>query len=214
MDRQCRCPDVIVRAPVCDNDHDLTFVRFGFAKELVCCKGDGGPGAGPATPVVNALDGVQQLCLVIVLSKCELQPLLIGVLHGSHSCVCVRDLKLPCDVGHKLQHSAEVARPNAAGTVDHEGDVVGVEASLAAHQAVCVTHPLHQRLDGLSQSKPAVHRKGEEAVCSAHSLWDEEQVCQTVLMKALTNLQNKTSPSQQSWPQLGFVSRSHPRPRW
>lgn len=148
MDSQCRCSDVIIGAPICNNNHDLAFVGFGFAEELLRGVGDGSTGAGPATPVVDAFDGVQQLGLVVVLTKGKLQPLLVGVLHSTDPCVCVRDLKLTRDVGHKLQHRAEVAGPHAAGPVDDEGDVVGVEAGFAAHQPVCVTHSLHQRLCG------------------------------------------------------------------
>ncbi len=173
MDSQCRCPDVIVGASVCNDNHDLALVGFGFAEKLLCGVGDGGTGAGPAAPVVDALDGVQQLGLVVVLAEGKLQPLLVGVLHSSDPRVRVRDLKLPRDVGHELQHRAEVAGSHAAGAVDDEGDVVGVEAGFAAHQAVCVTHSLHQGLHGLPQSKPAGHGQGEEAVRPAHSLWDE-----------------------------------------
>lgn len=173
MDSQCRCPDVIIGAPIRDDDHDLAFVGFGFAEKLLCGVGDGSTSAGPAAPVVDAFDGVQQLGLVVVLAEGELQSLLIGVLHSSDPRVCVGDLELPRDVGHKLQHRAEVASSHAAGAVDDKGDVVGVDAGFAAHQAVCVTHSLHQGLHGLPQSKPAVHRQGEEAVCPTHSLWSE-----------------------------------------
>lgn len=215
MDSQRRRPDVIIRASVGNNDHDLTLVGFGFAEQLLCCIGDCGPGAGPAAPIVDALDGVQQLGLVVVLSKGELQPLLVGVLHGSHPRVRVRDLKLPGDVGHELEHRAEVAGAHAAGAVDHEGDVVGVETGLAAHQAVRVAHPLHQRLHGLSQSKPAVHGGGEEAVCPAHSLRDQRQTrFQGVLVEGLTDLCNQTVPCQQSWPRPDSASHCRQGPRW
>lgn len=170
MDSQCRCPDVIVGAPVRNDNHDLAFVGFGFAEKLLCSVGDGSTGAGPAAPVVDAFDGVQQLGLVVVLAEGKLQPLLVGVLHGPDPRVRVRDLELSRDVGHKLQHRAEVAGSHAAGAVDDEGDVVGVQAGFAAHQAVGVTHSLHQGLHGLPQRKPAGHRQGEEAVCPTHSL--------------------------------------------
>lgn len=170
MDSQCRCNDVIIGAPICNDNHDLAFVGFGFAEKLLCGVGDGSTSAGPAAPVVDAFDGVQQLGLVVVLAEGKLQPLLVGVLYSPDPCVRVRDLKLPRDVGNKLQHRAEVASSHAAGAIDDKGDVVGVEAGFAAHQAVCVTHSLHQRLHGLPQSKPAGHRQGEEAVCPTHSL--------------------------------------------
>ena len=173
LDSQCRYPDVVVGAPIRDDDHDLALVGFGFAEELICGEGDGGTGAGPATPVVDAFDGVEQLAFVVVLAEAELQPLLVGVLHGPDPCVRVGDLKLSRDVGHKLQHSAEVAGSHAAGPINDKGDVVGVEAGFAAQQAVCVTHPLHQGLHGLPQSKPAVHRQRVEAICPTHSLWRE-----------------------------------------
>lgn len=173
MDSQCRHPDVIIRAPVSNDDHDLAFVGFGFAEKLLCGVGDGSASAGPAAPVVDAFDGVEQLGLVVVLAEAKLQPLLVGVLHSSDPRVGVGDLKLPRDVGHKLQHRAEVASPHATGAVDDEGDVVGVEAGLAAQQAVCVTHSLHQRLHGLPQGEPAGHGQGVEAVGPTHSLLDE-----------------------------------------
>lgn len=143
MDGLRRCPDVIVGAPVRDDNHDLALVGFGFAEELLCRVGDGGASAGPAAPVVDALDGVQQLGLVVVLPEGELQPLLVGVLHRADPGVRVRDLELPGDVGHELEHRAEVACAHTAGAVDDEGDVVSVEAGLAAHQAVRVANPLH-----------------------------------------------------------------------
>lgn len=171
LDGECRCPDIIVGAPVRDDDHDLAFVGFGFAEELLGGVSDGGARAGAAAPVVDAFDGVQQLGLVVVLAEGKLQPLLVGVLHSSDPGVRVRDLELPGDVGHKLQHRAEVAGPHAAGAVDDEGNVVGVEAGFAAHQPVRVAHSLHQGLHGLPQSKPAVDGQGEEAVCATHGLW-------------------------------------------
>lgn len=171
LDGQCRYPDVIIGAPIRDDDHNLAFVGFGFAEKLVCGEGDGSTSAGPAAPVVDAFDGVEQLSLVVVLAKTKLQPLLVGVLHGSDPCVRVGDLKLSRDVGHKLQHRAEVAGSHAAGAINDKGDVIGVEAGFAAQQAVCVTHPLHQGLHGLPQSKPAVHGQRVEAICPTHSLW-------------------------------------------
>lgn len=171
LDGQSRCPDVIIGAAICNDNHDLALVGFGFAEELLCGEGDGSTSAGPTAPVVDALDGIQQLGLVVVLAEGKLQSLLVGVLHSSDPRVCVRDLKLPRDVGHKLQHRAEVAGSHAAGAVDDKGDVVGVEARLAAHQAVCITHSLHQGLHGLPQGKPAVDRQGEEAVRPTHGLW-------------------------------------------
>lgn len=176
MDSRCRLPDVVIGTPVCNHNHDLAFVGFGLAEKLLRGVGDGGARAGPATPVVDALDGVEQVGLVAVLAEGELQPLLVGVLHSAHARVCVRDLELPRDVGHELQHGAEVAGAHAAGAVDDEGDVVCVEAGLAAHQAVCATHPLHQRLHQLPQGKPAAHGQREEAVGPTHSLKDRSKL--------------------------------------
>lgn len=167
---QCRGPHVIVRATVCNDDHDLAFVGFGLAEELIGSKRDSRSCAGSAAPVVYTLDGVEQVSFVIVLSESKLQPLLVRVLYDSHARVRVRDLELPRHVRHELQHGAEVSRPHAAGAVDDEGDVVGVEAGLTAHQALCVAHSLHQRLRGFPQSKPARYREREEAVGPAHGL--------------------------------------------
>lgn len=102
MDSQCRCSDIIIRAPICNDNHDFAFVGFGFAEKLLCSVGDGSTSAGPTTPVVDAFDGIQELSLVVVLAEGKLQPLLVGVLHSSDPCVGVRDLKLTSDVGHKL----------------------------------------------------------------------------------------------------------------
>lgn len=176
MDSCCRLPDVVIGTPVRNHNHDLAFVGFGLAEKLLRGEGDGGAGAGPAAPVVDALDGVEQVGLVVVLAEGELQPLLVGVLHGAHPRVCVRDLKLLRDVGHELQHGAEVAGAHAAGAVDDEGDVVGVEAGLAAHQAVSVTHPLHQRPHQLPQSKPAAHGQREEAAGPTHRLKERKRI--------------------------------------
>lgn len=177
MDSECRCSDVIIGAPIRNNNHDLAFVGLGLAEELLCSVGDSSTSAGPAAPVIDAFDGVQQLSLVVVLAKSKLQPLLVGVLHSPNSRVCVRDLKLPRDVGHKLQHGAEVAGPHTAGAVDDKSDVVGVEACFAAKQPVCVTYSLHQRLHSFPQSKPAGHRQRVEAICPTHGLWDEMTHC-------------------------------------
>lgn len=163
-------PDVVVGAAIRDDDHDLALVRFGFAEELLGGVRDGRASAGATAPVVDALDGVEQLGFGVVLAKGELQPLLIGVLHGADARVRVGDLELARDVSHELQHCAEVARAHAAGAVDDESDVVRVEAGLAAHQSVRVAHALHQGLHGLPQGEPAVHRQGEEAVGATHGL--------------------------------------------
>lgn len=176
MDSRCRLSDVVIGTPVRNHDHDLALVGFGLAEKLLRGVGDGGAGAGPAAPVVDALDGVEQLGLVAVLAEGELQPLLVGVLHGAHPRVRVRDLELARDVGHELQHGAEVASSHATGAVDDEGDVVGIEAGLAAHQAVGVTHPLHQRLHQLPQSKPAAHGQREEAVGPTHRLKERSKL--------------------------------------
>lgn len=176
LDGQGGLPDVVVGASVRDHDHDLAFVGFGLAEELLGGKGDGGAGAGAAAPVVDTLDGVEQVGLVGVLAEGELQPLLVGVLHRPHPGVRVRDLELPRDVGHELQHGAEVAGAHAAGAVDDEGDVVGVQAGLAADQAVGVTQPLHQRLRRLPQSKPAAHGQREEAVGATHGLKERRRL--------------------------------------
>lgn len=133
MNSQRGDPDVIIGAPVRDDDHYLAFVGFGFTEKLLGGVGDGSTGAGPAAPIVDALDGVQQLGLVVVLAEAELQSLLIGVLNSSNARVRVRDLELSRDIGHKLQHGAEVAGSHAAGAVDNESDVIGVEAGFAAH---------------------------------------------------------------------------------
>lgn len=170
MYRQRRGPHVIVRASVRDDNHDLTLVGFGFAEELVRGVRDGGSRTGSSAPVVYALDSVQQVGFVVVLSESELQPLLICVLYDSYTRVRVRDLELPRDVGDELEHGAEVPGSHAAGAVDDEGDVVGVQAGLAAHQAVGVTHTLHQRLNSFTQIEPARDRERVEAVGSAHSL--------------------------------------------
>lgn len=163
-------PDVVVGATVRDDDHDLALVRFGFAEELLGGVRDGSASAGAAAPVVDTLDGIEQLGFGVVLAEGELQPLLIGVLHGTDARVRVGDLKLACDIGHELQHRAEVARAHAAGAVNDEGDVVSVKAGLAAHQPVRVAHSLHQGLHGLPQGEPAAHRQGEEAVGATHGL--------------------------------------------
>ena len=175
MDGRCGLPDVVVGTPVRDHNHDLAFVGFGLAEKLLRGVGDGGAGAGPAAPVVDALDGVEQVGLVAVLVEGELQSLLVGVLHSAHPRVRVRDLKLARDVGHELQHGAEVAGAHAAGAVDDEDHVVGVEAGLAAHQALRVTQPLGQRLRQLPHSKPAAHGQREEAVGPTHRLQGRER---------------------------------------
>lgn len=170
MNSQCRCSDIIIRAPICDDNHDLAFVGFGFAEKLLCGVGDGSSSAGPTAPVVDAFDGIQELSLVVVLAEGKLQPLLVGVLHSSDPRVCVRDLELTRDISHELQHRAEVSGSHAAGAIDDKSDVIGVEAGFAAHQAVCVAHPLHQGLHSLPQGKPARHRQREVAVCPTNSL--------------------------------------------
>lgn len=220
MDCQCRGPDIIIRASIRDDNHDLAFVGFGFAEKLLCRVGDGSTGAGPAAPVVDALDGVQQLGFVVVLAEGKLQPLLVGVLHSADPRVRVWDLELPRDVGHKLQHRAEVARPHAAGAVYDKGDVVGVEAGFAAHQAVCVAHSLHQGLHGFPQGKPAVHRKREETVCPAHGLRDKTTHralnCFDFYHEAQAHFWDGVChlPCQQSWPRQGSASHCRRDPRW
>lgn len=163
-------PDVVVGAPVSDDDHDLALVGFGFAEELLSGEGDGCPCAGAPAPVVDALDGVEQLGLVVMLAKRKFKPLLVGILDGAHARVRVGDLKLARHVGHELQHSTEVARTHAAGAIDDEGNVVGIQARLAAHQAVCVTDALDKRLHSFTQTKPAGDRQGEVAIGPADSL--------------------------------------------
>lgn len=174
MHSQCRCSDIIVGASICDNDHNFAFVGLGLGEEFLGGESDGSSRAGAAAPVVDAFDGVEQLGLGVVLAEGELQPLLVGVLHGAHSRVCVGDLELSRDVGHKLEHRAEVASAHAAGAVDDKGDVVGVEAGFAANQSVCVAYSLHQRLRSFPQSEPARHGQGKEAVCATHGLRDRK----------------------------------------
>lgn len=162
--------DIIVRPAICDENHDLPLVGFGLAEQLLWGIADGRSRAGAPAPVADPFDGVQHVLLRAVLVKAELQPLLVGVLHGSDARVGVRDLELLADVGHKLENRAEVAGADAAGAVDHEADVGGVEARLAAGQPVGVTHPLHQGLHHLVQAEPARHIHGVETVCPAHCL--------------------------------------------
>lgn len=163
-------PDIIIGTAVRDDNHNLSLVWFGFAEELLSGVRDGGAGARAAAPVVDALDGIEQLGFGVILAKGELQPLLVGVLHGADASVRVGDLELARDVGHELQHRAEVARADAAGAVDDERNVIGVEAGLAAHQLVRVAHPLHEGLHGLPKGEPACHRQREEAVGATHGL--------------------------------------------
>lgn len=162
--------DIIVRPAICDENHDLPFVGFGLAEQLLWGVADGCSRAGAPTPVADSFDSVQHVLLRAVLVEAELQPLLVGVLHRPDARVGVRDLKLLADVGHKLEDCAEVAGADAAGAVDDEADVGGVEAGLAAGQPVCVTHPLHQGLHHLLEAEPAGHVEGIETICPAHCL--------------------------------------------
>lgn len=162
--------DIIVRPAICDENHDLPFVGFGLAEQLLWGVADGCSRAGAPAPVTDPFDGVQHVLLGAVLVKAELQPLLVGVLHGPDACVGVGDLELLADVGHELEHGAEVAGAHAAGAVDDEADVGGVEARLAAGQPLRVTHPLHQGLHGLLQAEPAGHVDGIETAGPAHCL--------------------------------------------
>lgn len=162
--------DIVVRPAICDENHDLPFVGFGLAEQLLWGIADGCSRAGAPTPVTDPFDSVQHVLLRAVLVEAELQPLLVGVLHSSDARVGVRNLKLLADVGHKLEDGAEVAGANAAGAVDHEADVGSVEAGLAAGQPVSVAHPLHQGLHRLVQAEPAGHVDRVETICPAHCL--------------------------------------------
>lgn len=162
--------DIIVRPAICDENHDLPFVGFGLAEQLLWGVADGCSRAGAPTPVTDPFDSVQHVLLHAVLVKAELQPLLIGVLHSSDACVGVWNLELLADVGHKLENRAEVAGADAAGAIDHEADVGGVEARLAASQPVGVAYPLHQGLHHLVEAEPAGHVDGIETTCPAHCL--------------------------------------------
>lgn len=141
--------DIIVRSAICNKNHDLPFVGFGFAEQLLWGVGDGCSRAGPTAPVTDPFNSTQHILLRAVLVKAELKPLLIGVLNSSDARVGVRNLKLLADVGYKLEDCAEVAGADAAGAVDYETDVSGIEARLAANQPIGVTDPLHQGLDNL-----------------------------------------------------------------
>lgn len=162
--------DIVVRPAICDENHDLPFVGFGLAEQLLRGITDGCSRAGAPTPVADPFDGVQHVLLRAVLVEAELQPLLVGVLHRPDARVGVGNLELLADVGHELQNRAEVAGADAAGAVDDEADVGGVEARLAAGQPLGVTHPLHQGLHHLVQAEPAGHVDGIETICPAHCL--------------------------------------------
>lgn len=157
MDGQRWSSDIIVAPPVSDNDHDLAFVGFGLAEQLLCCVGDSRSSTGPATPVINPLYGIKQISLVVVLPEGKLQPLFVRILDCADSCVRVRYLKLPCDVSNELQDGPEVPGAHRAGSVDDEGDVISVKAGLAADETVGVTHSLDKGLDCLPQGEPARH---------------------------------------------------------
>lgn len=144
-----RHADIIVRPAICDENHDLPFVGFGFAEQLLCGIADGCSCAGPTTPVTDPFNSTQHVLLCAVLVEAELKPLLIGVLNSPDAGVGVRNLKLLADVGYKLQHCAKVAGADAAGAVDYKTNVSRIEARLAAGQPVGVTDPLHQGLDHL-----------------------------------------------------------------
>lgn len=144
-----RHSDIIIRPAICNENHDLSFVGFGFAEQLFWRIADGCSCAGPATPVTDPFNSTQHVLLCAVLVKAELEPLLIGVLNGSDAGVSVGDLKLLADVGYKLEDCAEVAGANAAGAIDYETDVGWIEAGLAANQPIGVADPLHQGLDHL-----------------------------------------------------------------
>lgn len=165
-----RHSDIVVRPAICNEDHDLSLVGFGFAEQLLWGVADGCSRAGPAAPVTDPLDSAQHVLLRAVLVEAELQPLLVGVLNGSDAGVRVRNLKLLADVGYKLENRAEVAGADAAGAVDDEADVSRIEARLAANQPIGVADPLHQGLDHLVEAEPTGHVDGVETICPAHCL--------------------------------------------
>lgn len=118
-----RHSDIVVRPAICNENHDLSFVGFGFAEELLRGVADGCSRAGATAPVADPFDGTQHVLLRAVLVKAELEPLLVGILNGSDAGVRVRNLKLLADVGYKLEDCAEVAGADAAGAIDYETDV-------------------------------------------------------------------------------------------
>ena len=116
-------PDVVIGPPVGDEYHQLPLVGLGLLEEQFQGIVDGSPRAGPSTPVPHPLDGIEDIRFGAVLIEPKLQPLLVGVLHGPDPRVRVWNLKLPAEVGHKLEDRAEVAGPHAAGAVDDEANV-------------------------------------------------------------------------------------------
>lgn len=134
-----RHSDVIVRPAIRNENHDLSFVGFGFAEQLLWGIADGCSRAGPTTPVTDPFNSTQDILLRAVLVKAELEPLLIGVLNSSDAGVSVRNLKLFADVCYKLQDCAEIVGANAAGAVDYKTNVSWIEARLAANQPLSVT---------------------------------------------------------------------------
>lgn len=190
---QRRGPHVIIGAAICNDDHDLAFVGFGLAEELISSECYSRSCAGASTPIVYTLDSVEQVSFVIVLFERKLQPLFVCVLHDSYTSVRVRDLKLPCHVCHKLQHGAEVSGPHTAGAVDDEGNVIGIETGLTAHQALCVAHSLDQGLHGFTQIKPALYREREKAVSPAHSLQSNTCSLNTSIPSTFRNVLTVTS---------------------
>lgn len=141
--------DIIIRPAICNENHDLSFVGFGFAEQLLWGIADGCSRAGPTTPVTDPFNSTQHVLLRAVLVKAELKPLLIGILNSSDAGVGVWNLKLFADVGYKLEDCAEVAGADAAGAVDYKTNVSWIEARLAANQPIGVADPLHQGLDHL-----------------------------------------------------------------
>lgn len=115
--------DIIIRPAICNENHDLPFVGFGFGEQLLGGVADGCPCAGPTTPVTDPFDSTQHVLLSAVLVKAELKSLLIRVLDSSDAGVGVRNLKFLADVGYELEDSAEIASANTAGAIDYEANV-------------------------------------------------------------------------------------------
>lgn len=127
-----RSSDIIIRLTIGQNDEEV-LVRsiFHWPKHIPGGEGDGIAGGGAPAHVVDAADGRQDLVLADKVGEAELGSLVVGELHGRHLGADVGDLKSFGHVAHELQHEAEVALSDAAGTVYQETDVDGVVAGLA-----------------------------------------------------------------------------------
>lgn len=119
----CRPLDIVIGSAICNQNHEFSLIRLGFAEELLKCIIDGCSRAGPSAPVVDSLDCIQDILLRAELIKAEFQPLLIGILDSSDSSVCVGNLKFFANVGYELEDSAEVSRANTAGSINDKSKV-------------------------------------------------------------------------------------------